>query len=137
MAKLGIKDAFAKYRAVQRNVQWSVSAWNPTGELVVSLWAHHQRPDTPGAMEFEAYANRWAGPGNKEFRENVQKAFEAQSPVRLVIARTDEVKRVEASEDASKIKKEFAVRTDLIGKVVEWDGDRYVFRFEKDGHITR
>ena len=131
MAKLGIKEAFAKYRAVQRNVQWSVSAWNANGELVVSLWAHHQRPNTPGAMEFEAYASRWEGPGNREFRENVQKAFEAQSNVRLVIARTDEVKRVEASEDASKIKKEFAVRPDLVGKVVEWDGDRYVFRFER------
>lgn len=131
MAKLGIKEAFAKYRAVQRNVQWSVSAWNANGELVVSLWAHHQRPNTPGAMEFEAYARRWEGPGNREFRENVQKSFEAQSNVRLVIARTNEVKRVEASEDASKIKKEFAVRPDLVGKVVEWDGDRYVFRFER------
>lgn len=131
MAKLGIKDAFLKYRAVQRNVQWSVSAWNPDGELVVSVWAHHQRPNTPGAMEFEAFASRWAGPGNKEFRENVQRAFETNSSLRLVIAKTDEIKRVEASEDASKIKKEFSIRTDLVGKVVEWDGDRYLFRFEK------
>lgn len=131
MAKLGIKDAFTKYRAVQRNVQWSVSAWNPDGELVVSVWAHHQRPNTPGAMEFEAYASRWGGPGNKEFRENVQRAFETNASLRLVIAKTDEIKRVEASEDASKIKKEFSVRTELVGTVVEWDGDRYLFRFEK------
>lgn len=131
MAKLGIKDAFMKYRAVQRNVQWSVSAWNPDRELVVSVWAHHQLSNTPGAMEFEAFASRWAGPGNKEFRENVQLAFETNASLRLVIAKTDEIKRVEASEDASKIKKEFSVRTDLVGKVVEWDGDRYLFRFEK------
>lgn len=131
MAKLGIKDAFLKYRAVQRNVQWSVSAWNPDGELVVSVWAHHQLPNTPGVMEFEAFASRWAGPGNREFRENVQRAFETNASLRLVIAKTDEIKRVEASEDASKIKKEFSVRTDLVGKVVEWDGDRYLFRFEK------
>lgn len=131
MAKLGIKDAFLKYKAEQRNVQWSVSAWNPDGELVISVWAHHQLPNTPGAMEFEAFASRWAGPGNKEFRENVQRAFETNASLRLVIAKTDEIKRVEASEDASKIKKEFSVRTDLVGKVVEWDGDRYLFRFEK------
>lgn len=131
MAKLGIKDAFTKYRAVQRNVQWSVSAWNPAGELVVSVWAHHQRPNTPRVMEFEGNASRWGGPGNKEFRENVQRAFETNASLRLVIAKTDEIKRVEASEDASKIKKEFSVRTDLVGKVVEWDGDRYLFRFEK------
>lgn len=131
MAKLGIKDAFMKYRAVQRNVQWSVSAWNPDGELAVSVWAHHQLPNTSGAMEFEASASRWAGHGNKEFRENVQRAFETNASLRLVIAKTDEIKRVEASEDASKIKKEFSVRTDLVGKVVEWDGERYLFRFEK------
>jgi len=131
MAKLGIKDAFMKYRAVQRNVQWSVSAWNLEGELAVSVWAHHQRPNTPGAMEFEAYASRWGGPGNKEFRENVQRAFETNASLRLVIAKTDEIKRVEASEDASKIKKEFSVRAELVGTVVAWDGDRYLFRFEK------
>jgi hypothetical protein len=131
MAKLGIKDAFAKYSAVQRNVQWSVSAWTPGGELVVSVWAHHQRPNTPGVMEFEACASRWDGPGNKEFRENVKRAFETNASLRLVIAETHEIKRVEASEDASKIKKEFSVRTELVGTVVEWDGDRYLFRFEK------
>lgn len=132
MAKLGIKDAFAKFGATQRNVQWSVSAWNSVGELVISVWAHHQRPKTPGAMEFEAKASRWSGPGNKEFRENVQRAFETNAALRLVIAKTDETRRVEASEDASQIQKEFSVRTDLVGRVVEWDGDRYVFRFERE-----
>lgn len=132
MAKLGIKEAFAKFGAVQKNVQWSVSAWNAEGELVVSLWAHHQRPNTPGAMEFEARAARWSGHGNKEFRENIQRAYDTHAPLRLVIAKTAEIKRVEASEDASQIKKDFSVRTDLIGKVAEWDGDRYVLRFERE-----
>lgn len=51
MAKLGIKGAFAKFGATQRNVQWSVSAWTPDGELVVSVWAHHQKPKTPDATK--------------------------------------------------------------------------------------
>lgn len=131
MAKLGIKDAFARYGAVLRNVQWSVSAWAPDGALVVSVWAHHARPRTPGALVFEAHASRWKGPGNTEFRENVTRALETGAPLRLVVVTTDEADRVEASEDASKIRKDFSIREDLLGKVEEWDGNRYVFRFTK------
>lgn len=131
MATLGIKDAFSRYDATLRNVQWSVSAWAADGSLVVSLWDHHRRKGLAGTLEFADSANRWQGPGNTEFRENVAKAFESGAPVRLVIARTEEVARVEAGEDASKIKKVFSIRQDLVGRVIEWDGMNYAFRFTK------
>lgn len=131
MANLGIKDAFARYGATLRNVQWSVSAWTTDGVLVVSTWDHHARRGVPGTLEFADSADRWSGPGNKEFRENLDRAFREKSRVRLVIARTKEVARVEAGEDASTIKKEFHVRVDLIGKVIEWDGTQYALRFKR------
>lgn len=131
MATLGIKDAFLQYGATLRNVQWSVSAWTLEGQLVVSLWDHHRRKGAPGTLEFAASANRWKGPGNTEFRENVARAFESATTVRLVIVRTEEVARVEAGLDASKIKKTFSVRPDLVGKVIEWDGENYALRFTK------
>lgn len=131
MAALGIKDAFSRYDAKLRNVQWSVSAWAADGSLVVSLWDHHRRKGLTGTLEFADSANRWQGAGNIEFRENVAKAYELGAPVRLVIARTEEVARVEAGEDASKLKKVFSIRQDLVGKVVEWDGSNYAFRFIK------
>ncbi len=132
MAIEGIKEAFARYRATLRNVQWSVSAWSPDGALVVSLWEHHHRKSAKGTMEFAASADRWSGPGNSEFRENVAKAFAEQSPVRLVMVRTSDVESVERGDDASKVKKEFHPREELIGKVIEWDGTRYAFRFTKE-----
>ena len=131
MATLGIKEAFSRYGATLRNVQWSVSAWTPDGTLVVSLWDHHRRKGLAGTLEFAASASRWKGPGNSEFRENVTKAFELGSMVCLVIVRTEDVARVEAGEDASNIKKVFSVRQDLIGKVIEWDSENYAFRFTK------
>lgn len=131
MARLGITEAFARYDATLRNTQWSVSAWLPTGDLVVSLWDHHYRKGPSGTMEFSDSFDRWEGHGNKEFRENVRKAYEEHKAVRLVIVKTDQVERVEAGEDASKLKKEFFVRDDLVGEVVEIDGDRYVFRFRR------
>ncbi len=130
MATLGIKEAFARYGAGLKNVQWSVSAWAPDGSLVVSMWEHHRRKDpVPGTLEFEGSASRWRGPGNNEFRANVSKAYESQADVRLVIVRTDENVRVEAGEDASKVKKDFFLKEDVVGKVIEWDGEKYAFRF--------
>lgn len=131
MATLGINEAFAQYGATLNNGQWSVSAWTPGGSLVVSLWDHHYRKCPPGAMEFAAKASRWTGHGNTEFRKNVALAFETSAPVRLVIVRTTETARVEAGEDGSTIPKDFFLREDLVGKVVEWDGENYAFRFTK------
>ena len=132
MATLGIRDAFAQYGAKLRNVQWSVSAWAADGSLVVSMWEHHRRKGAPpGTLVFEGSVSRWRGPGNTEFRENVENAFRTGAAVRLVVARTDEVAHVDAGEDGSKIKKEFFLKEEVLGKVTEWDGDRYAITFTK------
>ncbi len=136
MARLGIQEAFRKYSAKLKNVQWSVSSWAPDDTLVVSLWAHHCRKGPAGSLEFSDSVTRWSGLGNQEFRSNVAKAFEAQSPVRLVIASTINTCHVEAGQDASKIKKDFHIRGDLIGRVTDFDGEKYVFRFSAAKEIT-
>ena len=132
MATLGIKDAFAQYGAKLHNVQWSVSAWTPNGALVVSMWEHHRRKGTPtGTLVFEGSVNRWKGPGNSEFRKNLDKALLLGAVVRLVIVRTEEVARIEAGEDASKVKKDFFLKEEVFGKVTEWNQDRYAITFTK------
>ena len=131
MARLGIKDGFAHYGAKQRNVQWSVSAWTPNGELVVCLWSSHFRKGPSGTMECTDKVSRWRGPGRDEFARNVQHALDKGSPVRLIVATTPNTEHVESGLSASDVPKEFAVRDDVVGKVVEFDGDRYLFRFEK------
>lgn len=82
-------------------------------------------------MDFGDSFDRWSGHGNKEFRENVSKAHAAGSRVRLVIVKTDQIARVEAGEDASKIRKEFFLRDDMIGWVQELTDERYVIRFKR------
>lgn len=131
MAQLGISEAFAKYDAKLRNVQWSVSAWAPDGSLVVSLWAHHYRKGPDGTAEYADSTERWSGPGKNEFQQNVAKAYAEKRTVRLVVVRTLETERVQAGENANKISKDFDAKTEQIGKVVEFDGNRYVFRFRR------
>lgn len=129
MARLGIQEAFARYGAKLRNIQWSVSAWATDESLVVSQWAHHYRKGPSGSAEYVDSLDRWRGPGNLEFRENVAKAFAEGKEVRLVVASTLETEHVEAGRDAGKIKKDFDPRVDLVGKVAELNGNHCVFRF--------
>jgi hypothetical protein len=131
MALLGISEAFGKYGATLRNVQWSVCAWAPDGALVVSLWAHHYRKGPANTVEYADRTERWSGPGKNEFQENVAKAFVERSPVRLIVVRTLYPERVQAGESANKIPKDFDAKTEQIGEVVEFDGNNYVFRFRR------
>lgn len=132
MTTLRLRDAFARYGATLKNVQWSVSAWAPDGSLVVSMWEHHRRRDSPpGTLVFEDSASRWRGPGNTEFRANLAQAYAASASVRLVLSRTADTARVEAGEDASKIRKEFFVKEEVVGKVTEWDGEDYAITFTR------
>lgn len=131
MARLGIKDAFAKYGATLNNVQWSVSAWALDGSLVVSLWAHHYRKGPPGIVEYVDFLGRWKGPGNAEFRRNIAEAFSKRSKVRLVVVSTLGSEHVQSGNDASEVKKDFDAKTEFVGEVTDLNGDNYVFRFSK------
>ena len=130
--KIGISEAFRRYGATLKNVNWSVSSWADDETLVVSLWDHHYLKDHgPGVLAFGDRFDRWSGPGNSEFRANVTRAFESQATVRLVLARALEPDRVQRGEDGSKIPKTFAVRADLIGRVTEIAGEAYVIEFQR------
>lgn len=130
--KIGISEAFRKYGAKLKNVNWSVSSWASDDTLVVSLWGHHRLKDKPSdVLAFGDRFDRWSGAGNSQFRTNVTRAFEIGADVRLVVARTLDSDRVQRGEDGSKIPKTFAVREDLIGSVTEIDGESYVIEFRK------
>ncbi|MGS2743214.1 hypothetical protein ACU6TU_06400 [Halomonas sp. LS-001] len=129
---MGIKDCFAKYGAKLKNVNWSVSAENPKGELVVSLWNHFFTSTGNGKITYIDRVTRWSGHGNAEFRERIQKAYETDQPVRVVIARTIDEEAIRRGDDASKLKNQFHVREDWIGKVTLWDGDNFEIEFSSE-----
>jgi hypothetical protein len=131
MPDLRFAEAFAKYGAKPKNVQWSVCADAPDGALVVSLWEHHFQPPKDGKVVCRDRFDRWKGPGNNEFREKVQRAFQTGQRVYLVLAHAERPGEVQAGADASTLRKSFSVREDWVGRVSRVEGEEYEFEFAR------
>lgn len=126
MATPGIVAAFARYKATLTNPQWAVSAEVP-GAVVMSLWAHLFKR----GMVYEDRLSRWSGNGNALFRKHLELVEREGLPVYLVIATSSDPAAVDRGDDASKIPKTFAVRPELVGKLVRFDGDAFVIEFSR------
>lgn len=127
-----ISEAFAKYKAKQKNVNWSVSAFNDSGELVVSLWEQYLNKTDRSSYTYIDRVSRWSGHGNKEFIENLNIADEKNSKFKIIIARTNKPEIVDGGGDASKLRNTFSVKLDWIGNLTVWDGDNFQIRFTRD-----
>lgn len=107
-----------------------------SGQLVVSCWEHyfslHQ-----GFLRYRDHLSRWSGnrPGNNLLREHLVQAQEQGLVVRLVIAHATDTAPVDAGGDASVVEKTFDAREDLVGRVVEFDGDAFVIDFSPGAHV--
>lgn len=86
-------------------------------------------PSGQGKIKYIDKVTRWSGHGNAEFRERINKAYETDQSVRAVIARTNDEEAVRHGNDASKLKNQFHVREDWIGKVTLWNGDDFEIEF--------
>lgn len=124
MSTLGYAEAFAKYGAKLKNVNWSVCAEAKDGSLAVSVWQHHIKKDGD-TLVCRDTMERWSGPGKSELRERLAFAKRENQPISFVIATTPSPELVDAGGDASKISKTFSVRMDLVGKVVLLDGESF------------
>ena len=132
---MGIVDAFREYDAELKNVQWSVSSISEKGELVVSCWRQKLKfIKNERILQYTDELNRWreGSPGGTELKENLQDAYDKETEVRLVIVDTMEKSAVDESTNLSKIQKTYAVKKDVIGRVREFDGNKYVIDFQEN-----
>lgn len=123
MADLAFSEAFAKYGAKLKNVQWSVCADAPDGALVVSLWQDLFEPPKDGSIFYRGSFSDWSGPGNSEFRVKVTHAFNTNQNINLVISR---VNLLSGSKSNA-----FNIKPDWIGKVTSIIDDEYEFKFSR------
>lgn len=130
MSALGFAEAFAKYGARLKNVNWSVCAEANDGSLAVSVWQHHIKK-VGDYLVCKDTMQRWSGPGKNELRERLILAKVNNQDISLVIATTPKPELVDAGGDASKIPKTFSIRQDLVGKVTLLDGDLFAITITK------
>ena len=131
MRSLGLAEAFARYGAKLANPQWAVTAVAEDGALVVSCWAHYLGRPAAGVLRYEDRLSRWAhnAAGTNLARRHLEQALRDGLVVRLVIGTSGDPKSVDAGESASDTPKTYHLREDLVGRVVEFDGDRFVINF--------
>jgi hypothetical protein len=91
------------------------------------------KPGGKGVLLYADSLSRW---GNNEsganlLRTHLQAAVARSLPVRMVVATTSETDFVDQGNDASKVKKTFHVREDVIGRVASFDGDNYVIEYRR------
>ena len=130
-----ISEAFSKFKAKQKNVNWSVSSFNNHEELIVSLWEqyfHKTALNGKPSMTYIDKVSRWSGAGQKEFIMNLDKATETETIVRTIVAKTSKPDVVDKGGDASKLKNTFAPKMDWIGKINVWDGDNFEIEFIRE-----
>lgn len=132
MSDLGFQQAFTKFGAKLLNPMWAVSAIAEDGSLVISCWEHLFRSGGKGVLLYEDNLSRWNennSLGRQLLREHLQKAVSDRLNVRLVVARTVDTRVVDQGKDASKIKKSFHVRDELVGLISSFDGDNFVIEY--------
>lgn len=133
MPNLGFVEAFAKFHAKPVNPMWAVSAIAVDGALVVSCWAHLCKSGGKGVLVYADTLSRWGGNemGCNLMKTHLQQAVAGDLPVRMVVATTAETELVDSGHDASKIKKTFHVRPEVVGRVASFDGDNYVIEYRR------
>jgi hypothetical protein len=112
---------------------WAVSAIADDGALVISCWAHLCKPGAKGLLLYADCLSRWGANelGCSLLKTHLGQAVAGNLPVRMVVAKTADTELVDQGHDASKVKKTFRVRDDVVGRVVSFDGDNYTLEFRR------
>lgn len=133
MASIGFVEAFAHFDAKLVNKNWAVSALAKDGALVLSCWTQYFGTLNGGVLRYTDRLSRWTGndAGRNLLAEHLKTAFSEERIVRMVVATAKNPTLVEKVSDASKIRKTFHVRDDVVGRLTEFDGDNFVIAFAR------
>lgn len=134
MASINYTTAFLRYKAKLDNPNWAVSAISADGALVISCWEQYFEHPGDGTLRYVDSLSRWNGSnraGWNLLRRHLELAKVGNLEVRLVLAKTDNPAAVAKGGDASKLNNSFSVREDLVGRLIQFDGDHFTIEFRK------
>jgi len=125
---MNLSEAFALYGAEVPRRASRLSAFAADGALIVGCSARRFSRPAAGVMRYE---NVLSGDGGGtaeallQLKQHLELAHKESRPVRLVI--------ITESASGATPTRTVHVRRDLVGSVLEFDGDRYVIDFVRAG----
>lgn len=131
MKPLTLTQAFATYGAKLKNARWAFSSIADDGSLVLSCWKHFLKSYVDGHQRYEDRLSRWTTntPGRQSLKDHLELAVAKNLPVRMVVATLEDPtdKTIDGAGIRPKI---FTVRPEMIGRIVQYDGDRFAIEFQ-------
>lgn len=124
MGNLNLADAFAKFGARAANRLHSLSAIAADGAMILSCSTRRFGHPARGVLRYEDCLSRDpAHPLEKQcLGEHLSLARDGSLPIRMIVV-------TEIGEPQDKPTRTVHVRTDLVGKVIKFDGDHFIVDF--------
>lgn len=128
MVNLNLVDAFAKYGGKPANRLHSLSAMAADGAMILGCAASRFGHPQPGVLRYEDKLSRDTSRTveSAALSSHLSLARDGKLPVRMIVIA--EKKRPDGPDG-----REIHVRSDLIGSVVQFDGDHYIIDFVRAG----
>jgi hypothetical protein len=122
---LSLIDAFGKFGAQPSNRLRGLSAMAADGALVLNCQQAYFTHPSRGVLRYEDRLSRESAESKDAqlLGQHLTLARDGELPVRMVVTSLEE--------KAGKSSRRCHVRTDLTGKVVTFDGDRFVIDFTR------
>ena len=125
MMNLTLIDAFRRFGAKPASRLGSLSAMAADGAMVLNCLPAHFNHPARGVLRYETSIS--AAEANSKvvtaLSEHLTRARDASLPVRMIVTFPDREKTGKG--------RSYHVRPDLTGKIVEFDGDRFVIDFTR------
>lgn len=125
---LNLVDAFGKFGAKPRNRVYGLSAMATDGAMVLNCSKAYFGHPSPGILRYEDRLSREPADSKEGayLGQHLTLARDGALPVRMVVMSTD-------GDDRGG--RRFHVRSDLIGKLVKFDGDHFIIDFTRREEI--
>jgi hypothetical protein len=124
MANLSLDDAFAKYGGKPANRLHSLSAMADDGSMILGCVSTRFGHPSPGVLRYEDRLSRdpSRAPVLETLGTHLSLARDGKLPVRMIIIASK-------PNDEGTGGREIHIRSDLVGSVVQFDGDHYIVDF--------
>jgi hypothetical protein len=131
VGNLNLAEAFAAYGGKAANRLHSQSAMAADGAMILSCSARRFAHPARGVLRYQDELSRITGhaPETASLGEHLTLARDGSLPIRLIVI-------TETPDAAGKVARSIHVRKDLVGKVVEFDGDKFVVDFVRAADVT-